>query len=307
MWSPPVTILLLLSAIKWQQGPVYGFSWPDPFFKNKSMEAVASQAVPTTFVQRGAGVSPADSLIFLEKQALLRPCSTVTHRALVLAHSFLGTPYVTGTLDIHDAEQLVLNLRQLDCWTLVENCTAMALTGPEGTFADYCRHLRELRYWGGTINGYASRQHYFTGWILQAEKNRILEDVTQAMGGVLFQKKIGYISAHAARYPKLKTPALKKVIADVEARISRHPWHYIPKSKIAAMEQQIHEGDIVLLTSSKMGLDLAHEGFAVRQKGRIYLLHASSIGHKVLIASQPLATYVLGQKGMSGIMVARLK
>lgn len=305
MYALPVTkVLLLYFGIQISFGLV---SEPSGSHSQSVFIRKRIEAPPPTPLPQAVSAASADSLIFLEKQALIRPCSTVTDRALTLAHSFLGAPYVTGTLDAHETEQLVLNLRQLDCWTLVENCTAIALTGPQGTFADYRRHLRELRYWGGTINGYASRQHYFTGWVLQAEKNGILKDLTKEMGGIPFQKKIAYISLHAARYPKLKTPAQKKAIADVEARITRHPWHYIPKSKIKTMEHQIQAGDIVLLASSKAGLDLAHEGFAVRRNGKIHLLHASSIGHKVLISSQPLATYVHSQKGMSGIMVIRFK
>lgn len=301
---PAIFALLLFTHPKASSVPLPVLSGLGPQAVFSDLPAHASLSIDPAQIP---GLAKSDSLLFLEKQALMRPCSTVTDRALTLARSFLGVPYVTGTLDVQETEQLVLNLRQLDCWTLVENCTAMALTGPQGTFADYCGHLRALRYWGGTINGYGSRQHYFTGWILQAEKNGLLQDLTKKMGGVPFQKKIGYISAHSAKYPKLKTPALRKAIAEVEARITRHPWHYIPKSKIRAMEHQIQEGDIVLLTSSKSGLDLAHEGFAVRQNGKIHLLHASSIGRRVLISTQPLATYVLGQKGMSGIMVARLK
>lgn len=269
--------------------------------------AVLRSPAPARPLPPQSGDGASDSLVFLEKQRLIVHCSTMTDRALTLARSFMGLPYVTGTLDVNPTEQLVINFRQLDCWTLVENCTAIALTGAQGSYADYRKHLRQLRYWGGNINGYGSRQHYFTGWVLQAEKNGILEDLTKSMGGVPLQKQFHFISSHRARYPKINTPTLAKTIADMEARLSRHPWHYIPKRKIGTMEHLIREGDLILLTSSKAGLDLAHEGFAVRRGKHIHLLHASSIGKRVLISGQPLATYILGQKGMSGIMVLRLR
>lgn len=248
-----------------------------------------------------------DSLIFVQKQRLIKTTQPIAERAVVLARSFLGTPYVKGVLDRPAREQLVINLRALDCWTLVEYCTAIALTGPDGSFATYQKHIQDLRYWGGTISGYGSRLHYFTAWILQAEKAGILQDITKSLGGVPLRKQFNYISTHAAKYPKINDPKIARTIADAEARLSRHPWHYIPKGKIAAVESKLKEGDIILLCSYKAGLDIAHEGFAVWQNGRPHLLHASSIGHRVIISRQSLATYVAGQRGMSGIMVARFK
>jgi hypothetical protein len=63
---------------------------------------------------------------------------------------------------------------------------------------------------------------------------------------------------------------------------------------------------LLLLTSTKRGLDISHEGFAVRQNGRIHLLHASSLHRKAIISGQPLAEYMKGQKGQSGIIILRL-
>jgi hypothetical protein len=42
--------------------------------------------------------------------------------------SFLGTPYVAATLENGLEEKLVINLRELDCTTFVENCLALART-----------------------------------------------------------------------------------------------------------------------------------------------------------------------------------
>ncbi|HRI60994.1 MAG TPA: DUF1460 domain-containing protein, partial [Saprospiraceae bacterium] len=127
------------------------------------------------WVKSLAAVSSHDSLLFLEKQKTAAQQSTTNGKSLAIARSFLGTPYVTGTLDVNETEHLVVNLRQLDCWTLVENSIAIALT-PEGDFPSYLAHLQELRYWGGTLDGYGSRIHYFSGWLLQAEKSGLLRD-----------------------------------------------------------------------------------------------------------------------------------
>jgi len=250
-------------------------------------------------------VSARDSLVFLEKQKVAAHENSLTAKTLVVAESFLGTPYVSGTLDVNANEQLVVNLRQLDCWTLVENSLAIAQTG-NGDLQEYQSHLQRLRYWGGVVDGYGSRIHYFSGWLLQAEKNGFLRDLTQEMGGVPYRKKISYITARADKYPKIKNAAVRRDLAAAEKRINAHAWHYIPKAKVAAMEHLIQEGDLIILTSAKRDLDIAHQGFAVRRNGRIHLLNASSLSKRVVISKQTLPQYLASQKGQSGIMVARL-
>ncbi|HRI60993.1 MAG TPA: DUF1460 domain-containing protein, partial [Saprospiraceae bacterium] len=148
--------------------------------------------------------------------------------------------------------------------------------------------------------------HYFSGWLLQAEKSGLLRDLTKELGGIPYRKKIGYISARPDKYPKIKDAATLRDIKAAEKRINAHQWYYIPKARVAAMEHLILEGDLVMLTSSRRDLDIAHEGFAVRQNGRIHLLNASSLSRRVVVSKQTLAQYLATQKGQSGIMVARL-
>lgn len=256
-------------------------------------------------VYQRAIYSARDSFLFLEKQKTATPETAIAAQTLAIAQSFLGTPYTTGTLDVNATEQLVVNLRQLDCWTLVENSLAIALTG-EGDFQMYLAYLQQLRYWGGTVDGYGSRIHYFSGWLLQAEKNGYLSDLTKEMGGIPYRKTIGYISARPEKYPKIRNATTLRDLQAAEKRINAHHWYYIPKSKVAAMEHLILDGDLIMLTSAKRDLDIAHQGFAVRQNGRVHLLNASSLSRKVIISKQTLTQYLASQKGQSGIMVARL-
>ncbi|MDO8365366.1 MAG: DUF1460 domain-containing protein [Saprospiraceae bacterium] len=258
---------------------------------------------PVTCFQAG---TTSDSLLFLEKQKFAIAETSTPAKTLAVARSFLGAPYVTGSLDRNSQERLEVNLSELDCWTFVENSLAIALAAP-GDYYSYRTHLQELRYWGGSVNGYGSRIHYFTGWLLQNEKRGILKDLTASMGGIPYQKNIGYITARPAKYPKIKNPENLRSLHAAERRINAHPWFYIPKKRVAAMERLIQEGDIISLTAWKPELDIAHQGFAVKINGRIHLMHASSLGKKVLISKQPLPEYLATQVGQTGIMVARLK
>ena len=248
----------------------------------------------------------ADSLLFIEKQKVAETGTNTSTRTLAVAKSFLGAPYVHGCLDCQVEEKLTLNLREMDCWTFVENSLAIALAY-DGSYQFYQTHLQQLRYWGGTVDGFGSRIHYFTGWLLQAEKCGVLEDITESLGGIPYKKKIAYITARPAKYPKIQNTKVLRELQSAEKRTNAHAWHYIPKNRIAKMEHLIQEGDIVCLTSVKADLDIAHQGFAVKQNGRIYLMHASSLAGKVIIARQPLTQYIAAQRGQSGIMVARLK
>ena len=96
---------------------------------------------------------------------LLRKAQTDKPSNLMLyyAHKLEGTPYVAQTLEISNVEKLIVNLRELDCTTLVENTFALTLTTKQGSvnWSDYCRNLALIRYRNGKPEGYPSRNHYF--------------------------------------------------------------------------------------------------------------------------------------------------
>jgi hypothetical protein len=69
--------------------------------------------------------------------------------------AFLGRPYGAHTLEGEGPERLVINLRELDCFTLVENAVVLERlfrTGATG-FPDYAATLRRLRYRNGILDG----------------------------------------------------------------------------------------------------------------------------------------------------------
>lgn len=269
---------------------------------------VTSAAEPLESSELGKWTSFDDS-IFQLKLLIAQSHSTLPEQALAVALSFKGTPYVHGTLETPKyQEHLVVNMRELDCWTFVENSLAVALTShaPQQDYIEFQHFVQQLRYWGGNIDGYGSRIHYFSGWLMQAEKLGYLRDVTEELGGIPYEKKVGYMTARPGKYPALSDHKAYCDLKSVENRINGHQWYYIPKSKVAKMEHLIQEGDIIALTSWKQDLDIAHQGFAVKINGRIHLLHASSLNGRVILSAQPLPQYMATQKGQTGIMVARL-
>src|SRR3990172_7462018 len=85
---------------------------------------------------------------------------------------FLKSPYVSGTLETKGAERLILNLREYDCFTFIENVVALArlIKSREKSFEAFRRMLRKIRYRKGRLQGYSSRLHYFSDWIYDNQK-----------------------------------------------------------------------------------------------------------------------------------------
>ena len=87
--------------------------------------------------------SKADSLkvVRLFLQADSQKFNNIQERTLFFARKLIGIPYVASTLEVNRKEQLVVNLRQLDCTTFVENSLALALTHQSGkkTFREFCK------------------------------------------------------------------------------------------------------------------------------------------------------------------------
>jgi len=220
---------------------------------------------------------------------------------------FKGTPYVANTLE-SEKEQLVVNLRELDCTTFAENCLAIAKTIQSGvlTFDKFTEELTRVRYRNGIIAGYPSRLHYFSDWIYNNKKKLIVKDVGEELEIAHYGSEVNFMSTHPESYSRLKNNRkMVKEIAHIENIISKRSMYYIPEDKISEVEDQLYEGDIVGITTNVEGLDISHVGILVRENGRIHLMHASSVAKKVVISDITLEDYLLNSESSTGVMVAR--
>jgi hypothetical protein len=221
---------------------------------------------------------------------------------------FMETPYVAHTLEKGDEEQLVVNLRELDCTTLVENCLALAKTIQSGehTFEQFTKKLKNVRYRNGKIDGYTSRLHYTTDWIFDNQQKKLVRNLSKEIGATPYPKEINFMSTHPDSYRQLKDSShLVEIIAQKENDINSRQHFYIPEEKLAEVENQLMDGDIVGITTSINGLDISHMGILMRKAGRIHLLHASSTAEKVVLSDETLEEYLMNSKSTTGIMVAR--
>jgi hypothetical protein len=224
--------------------------------------------------------------------------------------SFIGTDYKAYTLESEGKEKLVVNLTELDCTTFLENILALSclIKKDSATFENYLKELTFIRYRGGIINSYTSRLHYFSDWIFDNVKKKVIKDVTKILGGVSVNFHLNFMSVHPFLYKRLKENAeFVPVIQTQEDSINTRTYFYIPKDRISSIENKLNDGDLIAFTTSVKGLDISHVGIAVKQKdGRIHLLHAPQTDTKVQITKYPLPDYILNLNKDTGIIVLRV-
>lgn len=233
---------------------------------------------------------------------------------IALAREFKGVPYVAKTLENDSIENLIINTRQLDCTTYVENVLALYLCikNQKLTFSDYCSFLKNIRYVGGKVS-YPTRQHYFTEWIDENTKDGYVEEIQSPNPPFTAKQllKINFMSTHTQFYPMLKNnPELVKPIAKMESRLSGNTYRFIPKASIANTQlfrSTIHDGDIIAIVTSKGGLDTSHIGIAVWHKDGLHMLNASQIHKKVVEEPMTLYQYMQKHPSQTGIRIVRVK
>lgn len=234
---------------------------------------------------------------------------------IACAKHFAGTPYVAGSLE-KEPEMLCVSTRETDCILFVEMCVAMTLTARSATpdFKTYCGYLQSLRYRDGRVDGYASRLHYTSEWLCQAENNGWIDEITERIGGKPYAQKFSFMSTHPQSYAQLANAANGDAasqrrldgIKAAEQRLNARKYYLIDKTAVASSASKIRSGDIICFNSTVQGLDIAHVGFALRENGVLTFIHASSSAGKVIVNSKPLADYVTSRKSINGIRVARL-
>ena len=226
---------------------------------------------------------------------------------------FAGVPYVGGTLDKTAVEHLIVNTRQLDCTTYVEMITALTMCAQnhETSFTAYCNHLKHVRYIGGKVS-YVKRQHYFTVWMDDNEKEGIVKNISPNPPFTAVQKvNVNWMSTHVSSYKMLTAhPEWRTGIRQLEQSVSGKSYRYIPKGKIANTQlfrNTIKDGDIIAIITNKKGLDTTHIGIASWHKDGLHLLNASSIHKKVIDEPMTLYQYMQKHPVQIGIRVCRVK
>lgn len=249
----------------------------------------------------------ADSLainLLLKESGSIPP----NERMIFFARTFIGTPYVASTLEAGNEEKLRVCIKELDCTTFVETILALKLASESKnkSFNDFKHCLQQVRYRDGKIDGYTSRLHYFSEWIINNQKKGFVRDKTHELSAQKDTVRVDYMSIHADKYKHLQNNAENvEKIKRTEKELSGKEYYHLSKELINRNVDltPIKDGDIIAFTSKIKGLDVAHVGLAVREKGVLKLLHASSRYKKVLIDPLPIADYVKNGSSLAGVRV----
>lgn len=257
---------------------------------------------------------PADSITICKLLAEARQLPASANLPLFFAQKFIGRPYVASTLEGDAQERLVVNTRQLDCTTLVENVVALTLCAQnkQYTYYAYKHALVDLRYRGGVIDGYPSRLHYFTEWITDNTKAGVVSEVQSPNPpfSAVQAVKVNFMSTHPQKYQALREhPEFVGAISKMEREVSGAKYRFIPKKYVGNkkfLRKAINDGDIIAITCNKKGLDIAHLGFAVWKKDGLHLLNASQLHKKVVLEPMTLYKYLQKHSSHTGIRIIRI-
>lgn len=276
----------------------------------------AAVAAATTF--NAAGIAPGDIRWTNEREDTTALTNMLVEAAAMhadhpadlvvpIGKMLLDKPYAGGGIE-GEPEMLTVRLDSLDCTTFVESVLAAAKTAYMGrtSWRDFAQTLKEMRYRGGEINGYGSRLHYFSDWIVENSHRGDLQDVTDRIGkGDHMVKTLDFMSRNRSKYPAMKDDANYNAIKNAEVGYRSHRFAYI--KPINFKSAALKEGDIIGIVTSIPGLDVTHMGIVTMVNGEPHLLHASSAKGKVVVDELTLADYIKRNRKAVGIRVIRLK
>ncbi len=240
----------------------------------------------------------------------------IGQRTAAVGRALTGVPYKNYTLEIDDRiEAPSVNFIGLDCWTFFETSLGFArmLGEPrdQWTPQNLLKYVELDRYRGGKCTGeYLSRLHYLEDWVADNERRGLVKDLTRSLGGTAYPHNAQEMTILWRSYRYLRNnPSLLSSLRDMEERVTRMTLLGIPNSRIASIESQLRDGDVIgIITKDAPGaFSTSHVGLAVRDdQGTLRFMHASAPRNygKTLVDSR-LSTYANFYRSNAAILVAR--
>lgn len=312
-----VSITLAISALNSHMNSQYGLlnSKPD---STSSAQIVDSTVKKVITKQADKEINTGYIFDHLIEEMIKRDYHTLPIGECMgkIGSMMIGTRYVGGTLELMP-ERCILDLNGLDCVTFFENTLNISRTAkikqneilqnPNSiTFRDVLDQIEYTRYRGGNMDGYTSRLHYTSEWIIDNVKKGVVKDLTKELGGKPFPVKVGFMSANPQYYPQLVAePTLVRKIQGIENEINAQKHWYIPNAQVKDIESKLQTGDIIAIATNKSGLDYSHTGMIIKNaKGMALFLHASSSKKRVYLDKR-ISTYLSESSTSIGISVLR--
>ncbi len=205
-------------------------------------------------------------------------------RIALLSGQFLDIDYAGSTLTGSEdtPEVFIINLEGVDCFTFIEYVEAMRLSQ---SYSEFELKLKMVRYRSGIIS-FRNRNHFFTDW--REFNPDFVDDVTERIGArrtMTVRKMLNEKEDGAYFVPGIQP---------VEREIS-----YIPSDAIdEPVFKKLRTGDYAGIYSPLRGLDVSHVGIIIKDKGEIYLRHASSQKKYRKVIDQDFKDYIAKKPGL---------
>ena len=231
---------------------------------------------------------------------------------VVIAKELDGVPYKAFTLEIDNKiESPSVNFSGLDCWTFFETvlCFSKMLKEKKRDYtpSDLLRQIEHTRYRGGTCHGnYLDRIHYLVEWYTDNEKRGNIKDLTRQFPHATMPNTCDEMTKLWKGYRYLKhNPELRAGMAAHEKRLTKMTYYMVPKDKVAGIEHELRNGDIIGIARNTSGSYCSHVGIIVKDaEGKSRFMHASTTYKKVVVDST-ISEYLYKFKKHAGIVIGR--
>lgn len=235
-------------------------------------------------------------------------------RVIKFARELHGLPYENFTLEIDDhIESPSVNLNGLDCWTFFEQSLGMArmvaIEKEQYTPEDLLREIEFTRYRAGVCTGnYLERIHYLAEWFFENDARGSCRHITKDFPGAeqIHDRRISEMTILWEHYRYLKNnPDLREPMKTWEEYVAAMPVYHIPKTKVAAIEPQLQNGDVIGIATKHHGGFCSHVGLIVRtDDGVARFMHASR-NYKKVVIDKSISGYLNSFSSHAGMIVGR--
>ena len=237
-------------------------------------------------------------------------------RTIAVGLALVGTPYVNYTLEIDDhIEAPSVNLTGLDCWTFYESSLAFSrmlqVYQPPYRPEMMLKMIELERYRGGKCTGvYTSRLHHLEDLYQDNRQRGLMDDLSKPLGGVRIYRNVTEMQNAWKSYRYLRNnPDLRPAMARIEDHVTNLAVYHIPKGRVASIEPQLRNGDIISITSAEDGGYTSHVGLIYKDRaGVARFVHASSkSGVRSVTIGPAISSYLALSSSRAGILVGRPK
>ena len=238
----------------------------------------------------------------------------IGERMILFARELHGTKYVNFTLEIDDhIESPSVNLEGLDCWTFFEIVLGLTrmIAVPRDRYReeDLLHQIQWTRYRGGICSGnYLERIHYLAEWFFENEARGNAKNITRELGPAerITGRRISEMTILWKHYRYLReNPDLRAPMKEWEDYVAKLPVYYIPKSKVAAIEPKLQNGDIIGIVTRHHGGFCSHVGLTIRTNDKVTRFMHASRNYRRVVIDKSVSGYLNAFRSHSGIIVGR--